>query len=117
MKKVMPTVNEHFAGKSSEIKMIYERLVAVVERFGPVEQDPKKTSIHLNRRTAFAGVAVRKAHIMLTIKSDRRIDSPRISKSDQTSARRIHHVVRLSNAKDLDEELREWLRAAYDLSE
>ena len=113
----MPDVNEHFVGKTGEIRAIYDRLVAIAESFGPVEQDPKKTSIHLNRRTAFAGVAVRKGHVVLTIKSDRPIDSPRIFKSEQTSAKRYHHEVKLSAEKDLDAELRGWLQAAYDLSE
>ena len=113
----MPSVDEHFRGKPDEVRELYERLVAMAEKFGPVEQDPKKTSIHLNRTTAFAGVVVRKEHIVLTIKSDRAIASPRIFKSEQTSAKRFHHEVKLAKVKDLDAELRGWLQAAYDLSE
>jgi hypothetical protein len=113
----MPSVKEHFVGKPDEIKAIYDGLVALGESFGPVEQDPKKTSIHLNRETAFAGVAVRKSHIVLTIKSDRPIKSPRIFKSEQTSAKRFHHEIKLSDVGDLDAELKRWLKAAYDLSE
>jgi hypothetical protein len=113
----MPSVNEHFVGKTGEIRAVYDRLVAMAEAFGPVEQDPKKTSIHLNRRTAFAGVAVRRAHIVLTIKSDRPIKSPRIFKSERTSANRFHHEIKLGAVEDLDAELQGWLKAAYDLSE
>jgi Domain of unknown function (DUF5655) len=113
----MPNVNEHFFGKTDEVRAIYDRLVAIAEAFGPVEQDAKKTSIHLNRRTAFAGVAVRKAHIVLTIKSDRPTKSPRISKSEQTSSKRFHHEVKLTVIDDLDAELKGWLKAAFDLSE
>ncbi len=113
----MPNVNDHFVGKTGEIRAIYDRLVAMAEAFGPVEQDPKKTSIHLNRQTAFAGVAVRKAHIVLTIKSDRPIKSSRVFKSEQTSAKRFHHEVKLRAIDDLDAELQGWLKAAYDLSE
>jgi hypothetical protein len=113
----MPTVDQHFEGKSSELRSLYDHLVALTEKFGPVEQDPKKTSIHLNRTTAFAGVAVRKELIVLTIKSDRPIRSPRIFKSEQTSASRFHHEIKLVKLKDLDAELRGWLQAAYDLSE
>ena len=111
----MTTVHEHFDGKP-ELRKIYDRLVSLAEKFGPVEQDPKKTSIHLNRKTAFAGVAVRKAHIVLTIKSDQSIASPRIFKFQQTSAKRFHHEIKLTTLKDLDAELRAWLQAAYDLS-
>jgi hypothetical protein len=113
----MSSVNEHFAGKSGEVREIYDRLVEMTESFGPVEQDPKKTSIHLNRETAFAGVAVRKAHIVLTIKSDRPIKSRRVFKSEQTSAKRFHHEIKLTAVEDLDAELQKWLKAAYDLSE
>jgi hypothetical protein len=113
----MPNVDEHFAGKADGLRDLYDSLVALVEQLGPVEQDPKKTSIHLNRKTAFAGVAVRKEHIILTIKSDRPIKSPRIIKSEQTSASRFHHEVKLTSPKDLDAELRGWLKAAYDLSD
>jgi hypothetical protein len=112
----MSNVHEHFVGKSDEVRKVYDRLVAMAETFGPVEQDPKKTSIHLNRGTAFAGVSVRKAHIVLTVKSDRMIKSPRIFKSEQTSAKRFHHEIKLSAIDDLDAELQGWLRAAYDLS-
>lgn len=101
----MPNVNEHFIGKPDEIKAIYDRFVEMAEEFGPVEQDPKKTSIHLNRATAFAGVAVRTGHIVLTIKSDRPIKSCRVFKSEQTSAKRFHHKIKLSSMEDLDADL------------
>lgn len=105
-------MNEHFVWKPDEVRAIYDRLVALADVFGPVGQDAKKTSIHLNRQTAFAGVAVRKAHLVLTIKSDRPITSPRIFKSEQTSAKRFHHEIKLSPIGDLDAELEEWLKAA-----
>ena len=112
----MPSIDEHFMGKAEGLRALYDRLVALAEELGPVEQDPKKTSIHLNRKTAFAGVAVRKGHLVLTVKSDRPIDSSRIVKSEQTSAKRFHHEVKLSKGRDLDAELRGWLKAAYELS-
>jgi len=60
---------------------------------------------------------VKREHIVLTIKSERSIASPRIFNSEQTSAKRFHHEVKVARLKDLDAELRGWLRAAYDLSE
>jgi hypothetical protein len=75
---------------------------------------PKKTSIHLVNRTAFAGVATRKSAIILTIKRDRRRSIPH--KSEQTSASRSHHEVRLMSAVDVDAELVKWLPGAYALS-
>jgi hypothetical protein len=98
----MPTVDGPFAGKPDEPRAVYGRLVALAEEFGPAEQNPKETSIHLNRRTAFADVAVREAHLVLTIRPDR----PRIIKSERTSAWRFPHEVNLASVKHLDAESR-----------
>ena len=111
------SVESHFIGKDSATRKIYERLLKHSRRFGSVVEDPKKTSIHLVNKTAFAGVATRKSAIILTIKSDRKIASPRIHKSEQTSASRFHHEVRLTSPADVDAELSGWLKAAYTLSD
>ncbi len=110
------TVNSHFAGKDPVVRAIYDSLLKTIKRFGAIVEEPKKTSIHIVNKTALAGVATRKAHLILTIKSNRKIESPRIHKSEQTSASRFHHEVKLTSPADVDEELAGWLKAAYLLS-
>ena len=111
-----PTVNDHFNNKGAGLRRVYDRLVAAVRKIGPVRESPKKTSIHLDRVTALAGVQVRKECLILTIKSDQPIDSPRVFKSEHNSANRYHHEVKLTAPTDVDAELRGWLKSAYDLS-
>lgn len=111
------TIKSHFDGKDAAVRQIYDRILKSARKFGPVGEEPKKTSIHLVNRTAFAGVATRKSALILTIKSDRKLSSSRIHKSEQTSAKRFHHEVRLTSVADVDSELVKWLRAAYALSE
>ena len=111
-----PTVDDHFKNKGPNLRRIYDRLLAAIRKFGPVRESPKKTSIHLDRDTALAGVQVRKECLILTIKSDRPIDSPRVFKSEHNSANRYHHEVKLTAPTDVDAELRGWLKSAYDLS-
>ena len=110
------TIKSHFEGKDASVRQIYDRVLKGARKFGPVGEEPKKTSIHLVNRTAFAGVATRKSAIILTIKSVRKISSPRIHKSEQTSASRFHHEVRLTSPADVDSELVKWLKDAYELS-
>jgi hypothetical protein len=86
-------VNSHFEGKDPPVRHVYDCLLKAAGKFGPVTEEPKKTSIHLVNKTAFAGVTTRKSAIVLTIKSERKIPSPRIHKSEQTSAKRFHHEV------------------------
>src|SRR5687767_11559361 len=111
------SVSDHFVNKDPVVRTLYDQLVSLLRTFGPVEEDPKKTSIHLNRKSALAGVETRKDGLLLNIKSDHQIQSPRIEKAEQISAKRFHHKVRISSPKDLDEELKTWLKEAYLLSE
>src|SRR3712207_5984273 len=62
-------VEDHFAGKDSVVGVIYTRLIAALRTLGPVAEEAKKTSIHLARRTAFAGVQVQRRALVLTIRT------------------------------------------------
>lgn len=110
------TVKSHFESKDPAVRQIYARVLRAAGKFGPVVEEPKKTSIHLVNKTAFAGVVTRKSAIVLTIKSDRKLSSPRIHKSERTSANRFHHEVKITSPADVDAELVKWLKDAYALS-
>lgn len=111
------SVKDHFVNKDPSVRTLYDQLLSILQTFGPVTEDPKKTSIHLNRKSALAGVETRRDYLLLNIKSDHQIQSPRIEKAEQISAKRFHHKLRISAPKDLDEELKSWLKEAYLLSE
>lgn len=112
----MPTVDSHFERRDASVRAIYDRLLATVKTLGAFEEDPKKTSIHLNRRTAFAGVATRTNAIVLTLKAGKDIKSSRIVKHEHASANRWHLEVRLESPAQIDAELRKWLADAYEMS-
>jgi uncharacterized protein DUF5655 len=97
-------------------RLIYERLLAAAKSIGPFAEDPKRTSIHLTRRSAFAGVATRKEALVVTIKLPADIRSARVVKHQRASARRWYLDVRLESPKDVDRELTAWLKEAMDLS-
>jgi hypothetical protein len=109
-------VAPHFAGKDATVRATYQRLIDVARTLGPVTEEAKKTSIHLVRHTAFAGVATRRSSLILTLKSATDIRSPRIEKREQVSANRWHLEVRLATPAHLDRQLIAWLKAAYELA-
>lgn len=112
----MFTVKNHFEGKSPNVANTYDQLLKELRKFGPVTEEPKKTSIHLVNKSALAGVATRKDYLVLTIKSDRKLTSSRIHKTEQVSAKRFHHEVKLMSPENIDSELLEWLEEAYKIS-
>jgi uncharacterized protein DUF5655 len=111
------TISAHFTGKPALVRQIYDRVVDTAGRFGPVTEDPKKTSIHLTRRTAFAGVATRRDGIVLTLKSTSDIRSARVVKHQQTSATRWYLDVKLTSPAEVDRQLIGWLAKSIALSQ
>jgi Domain of unknown function (DUF5655) len=58
-------VESHFAKTDPTVRAVYQRLIEVAQAFGPVTEDPKKTSIHLTHHVTFAGVAARRSSLTL----------------------------------------------------
>ena len=71
---------------------------------GEFQVEVKKTSIHLVRKSAFAGVHPQAQHLLLTIKA-----------AAPVSKNRWHLEVNLTVAGEIDSELMGWLREAYAL--
>jgi hypothetical protein len=110
------TVASHFTRSNDAVRATYDAILKASRLLGPVRVEPKKTSIHLVRDTAFAGVATRKDVLILTLKSDHSVPGPRVHKGEQASRNRWHLQIRLTDPADVDSELREWLAHAYDIA-
>jgi Domain of unknown function (DUF5655) len=110
------TIEQHFAGREPHVRRIYDALLRAARAFGPFEEQPKKTSIHLARKTAFAGVSTRKDAVIVTIKVAGDIDDPRVVKHQHASANRWYLDVRLGALKEVDAQLTSWMKSAYELS-
>src|SRR4029079_13809677 len=113
----MHTVAEHFERSEPQVHAVYDKIVQTARACGPAGEDPKKTSIHLTRRTAFAGIATRKTAIILTLKVPTDIKHARIIKHEQASAHRWHLNVKLEHPRDVDATVVAWITQAYGLAE
>jgi hypothetical protein len=94
---------------------LYDHLLTELRGLGPFQEEVKKTSIHLVRKSAFLGVHPRKNWLLVTIKSEQAIRSPRVVKAEQVSKSRWHCEVKLATADDVDAEFLGWARTAYEL--
>ena len=110
------SISGHFENKEPVVKSIYNRILKESRKFGAVIEEPKKTSIHLVNKSAFAGVATRKNALILNIKSAAPIKHARIAKSEQLSASRFHQEVKLTSPEEVDSVLVGWLQQAYAIS-
>jgi hypothetical protein len=110
------TVAEHFERRSPVVRQSYDAILAAARQLGPVIEEPKKTSIHLVRRTAFGGVATQKEKLVLTLKSPAAQPSTRIHKQEQASANRWHLQIHINHPSEIDAEVQGWLKQAWEMS-
>src|SRR5438045_2301072 len=106
-----------FSTAGSESRALYAKLLTAIAGVGPFREEVKKTSVHLMRKSAFAGVQFRKQHLMLTIKADKEIKNARVAKAEQVSKNRWHLETKLQQPTEIDKQLVGWIRQAYALCE
>lgn len=107
--------SDHLTDKEIVVKKIYDRLITELKKFGQLKIEPKKTSIHLGNRFGFAGVYTRQNYINLEVHLNYKLTNKRVTKVEQASTNRFHHTIKLTGEKDVDKELLNWLREAYEL--
>jgi hypothetical protein len=113
-RSIMPDASNVLGARPASLR-IYEALRGRIERLGPVEEQVKATSIHLVRRSAFAGVHPRRSGLLLVIRSATPIESNRIRKVERVSANRWHNELIIQELAEVDDQLLEWVGAAYEL--
>lgn len=104
-----------FAGPKSELKPIYDRLIAIVSGFGSdVELAPKKGYVSLRRSKQFAILqpsARDRFDVGINLKGVE--PGPRLEASGSFNAM-VSHRVRIGSIEQIDEELVGWLRTAFE---
>ena len=103
----------HFAGKSKNVRAIFDKLLATAKRNGPVTVLPEKTRIAFQVRMSFAAFVVRQnwvdGHVVLA----RRLENPRFRRIETFSPRNHLHAFRFMNANEIDDEVAGWFAEAY----
>jgi hypothetical protein len=104
-----------FEGGKEALRPLYLRLVATIQSFGrDVEIAPKKANVSIRRRKQFALLQPStRTRLDLGLVLKGKPACGRLELSGSFNAMFTHRVKILSEA-DLDAELREWLKEAYD---
>lgn len=79
-------------------------------------EDPKQTCVHVNAGeggTAYLGLHPRKGAVLITIRTEKPIESSRIRKAEQVSANRCHCDTLVKDPTEVDEELLGWMESAW----
>jgi hypothetical protein len=104
-----------FGDRSPAVRTIHDRLWAEIERLGPVEVAPKKGYVSLRRRTQFGMLRPAAKHVDLGLVLPGEPVTERLESAATFNALFTHRV-RVRSADDVDPELIEWLRRAWERS-
>jgi hypothetical protein len=111
------TIEEHFEDKSPHIRELFEALVRVVRRLGPVHVYAQKTRIVFQTRGRFVSVTPRKRYLGGHIWLKRPRTHPLVHRIDSLLDRDFVHNFRLTRIEDMDESFCELLREGYLVGE
>ncbi len=110
-------VSAQYSKKKAELRPIYDALIAACEKLGKdVEISPKKSYVSLRRNKQFA---------LIQPSTATRVDVGLCMKGEPTTERleasgsfnsMCSHRVRLTSSKDVNAELKRWLKRAYEAS-
>lgn len=106
-------VDDHLAGKPPEVVEAYHRFEAMVREIGPIKVEPLKSRIGFKARATFAGASFTKSTLRASFALARRLDDARLH-VDSYGSRHVH-ILEVTDAGQLPDELREWLAEAYEL--
>lgn len=114
------TLDEFFAGQK-ESRRVFDALYAEIMALGPADIHVTKSQVAFRRRVAFAwawmpGMYLRgeQAPLVLTLSLRRRHPSPRWKEIVEPVKGRFTHHLELHSRGEIDAEVREYLREAWE---
>ncbi|MBN1372764.1 MAG: hypothetical protein JW987_12560 [Anaerolineaceae bacterium] len=116
----MPTLDEFFVD-FSDSRPLFDELRRVIDENCPSEMIVSKSQVAFRRKKAFAWAWVpgryllgKVAPLVLSVSMPQRDASPRWKEVVQPAPGRFMHHLELYKLEDLDEQVIEWLRSAWN---
>ncbi len=107
------TLDAFLAEQPPAHRKIYRRAIGFLKKLGPLTIEPVGVGIFVKRRGGFCQLRAKHDGVELIFKLGRKTKHPRIRRVVQASANRFGHYIRLHDASELDDEIREWIAEAY----
>ena len=107
------SLSDPFEGKPVEVRELFDRFREIVEAQGPVKLLPYRDMVGFMVRVRFAGAVPRTRWLDVALSLPRRVESPRFHRIETIYPEVHTHVLRITDADQLDEEVEGWIAEAY----
>jgi hypothetical protein len=105
-----------FYRSGQRIRDLYETLAGKVMDFGAVDIRVGPYSVSIRNLSTFMNIMVEKDHLTISFVSARLIDEFPVYQNYQHSGKRWSNYVKIESPEEIDEQLLNWLRDAYNLT-
>jgi hypothetical protein len=105
-------LDAHFAGRPDRLREAFAALIASLPP--DVEVDALRSVIVLSARTTFSFITVQARRLLVGVFLQRPLDSGRVVKVNHVSPSKVASEVDVRGPTDVDDDLRAWLREAYE---
>jgi hypothetical protein len=106
-------LEKHFEGKSSEVIALYHHYSSLIDKFEPVNVEPKKMGISFLVRVRFGGAVLRKKWLEARLWLKRPIQHPCLRRIEKVGSRDFIHYFRIQSVDEMDESFVSFLRETY----
>lgn len=105
-----------FYKRPSHFRHLYEVIRQQVAEWGEFREEAVEPDvIFFKTQSTFLAVKVKKKWLDIEFFLDHLEDVPPVKKYLQTSKRRVAHLVSIDEEEDINEQLRSWMKASYEL--
>lgn len=111
------SLDDLFAHSEPQLVGLFHEFARMVRACGPAHMIPQKTRVVFQARMRFVGVTPRKSHLIVHFVLPRLIESDRFHKIETYTPTCHAHYMRVSELGDLDADVRQWLKLAYEVGE
>jgi hypothetical protein len=110
------TVDNLLARHPRWVREIYDAVIEHLRTIGPVHEDAVNVGIFLKSDRKIAEFRPRIRSVLLSLYLPYELSSPRFARTLPVAADRTVHMIKLTDADQVDDQLREWLSEAYDFN-
>ena len=110
------TVDQLLARHPRWVREIYDAVIEHLMTIGPVHEDAVNVGIFLKSDRKIAEFRPRVRSVLLSLYLPYEVNDPRFARILPVAADRIVHMIKLTDADQVDDQLRGWLSEAYDFN-
>ncbi len=107
------SVEDHLKKKSENVQETVVELLKHVQKFGPIEINPVKSTIQVKAGATFLSIKPKKDYVELEFQLGEKLDDFPIHRAVRISGNRVLHFVFVESPEDITSQLIGWMKSSY----